>query len=165
MGLGDWQNQTPGGNDMGDPGGGTILTLTKSNQTVENIARWYFYRKHIVGQTNSDYFIVDEATGKVQRFSEFGQWNEVLAQMELSPTVWTRWYSDNWKFFERMLFAIFFIGLVILLPLLFFLFRGLNRWITNDSKFELRKSYLIAFVAIVVVIIARTILDIYPQSI
>lgn len=164
IGLGDWQNKTPGGNIMGDPGGGTILTLTNSNQTIEHISRWYFYRKHIVGQTNSGYFIVNEATGEVKRFTEFSQWNEILVQMALSPSIWTRWYSDNWKFYERMLFAIFFIGLLALLPLLFFLFRGLNNWLSGESKFRLRKPHLIAIVAIVAVIATRILLDVYPQS-
>ena len=127
IGLGDWQSQTPGGNVMGDPGGGTVLTLRKNNQTIEHIIRWYFYKDHIIGQTSTDYFIANEPTGEVKRFSGLHEWNRAIAQSELSPAIWTRWFSDNWKFYERMLFAIIFIVILSSLPLLFFLFRRLNR--------------------------------------
>ena len=165
IGLGDWQKKTPCGNVMGDPGGGTILILTKNNQVINNISRWYFFRKHIVGQTSSDYFIVNETTGEVWRYNEVQEWNTAIKKSELSPTIWTRWFTDNWKFYERMLFTIIFIGAFILLPLLFFLFRRLNRWITSDDKPKFKKTQVAVFIGIALIIVARILLDIYPQSV
>lgn len=164
MGLGDWQNKTPGGNVMGDPGSGTILTLTNSNQTVGDITRWYFYRDRIVGQTSSDYFIANETTGEVRRYDNLQEWSQAIVQSELSPTIWTRWFTDNWKFYERMFFAIFFIGALILLPMFFFLFRRLNRWVTSDNQPQIKKTHLLAFIGIVIMVVVRILLDVYPQS-
>jgi hypothetical protein len=177
IGLGNWQNQTPGGNVMGDAGSGTVLILAKNNQRINNITRWYFYRNHIVGQTGSDYFIVNETTGKVRRHNNSREWDKAIVQANLSPPIRTRWFTDNWKFWEKMLFAMLFVGMFILIillllsvPLLFYLFQQLKRRITRDHKLRIKipqigKLHLAAFFGISIIIAVRTLLDIYPQSI
>lgn len=96
MGLGDWQNPTPGHNTMEDPGNGITLRISKTNIEIFPIEEWYFYKDYIIGKTNKNFFIVNENNGNVLQFESDKEWTNFINHNDLKPLIWTRWYSDNW---------------------------------------------------------------------
>lgn len=163
-GLGDWQHITPGGNVMGDPGDGTHLTITKTQQEISGIVKWYFYRDFIIGQISSDeYFIVHEKKGELLLCKSKTEWIRYIQANDLSPSVWTRWYTDNWVDGDYLLIwstLIFFISIPFILFFLFALYKAITK-----ERFGITKPNTIFFLATVMVLGSILILDQYPQSI
>jgi hypothetical protein len=163
FGIGDWQHETPGGNVMGDPGGGTQLTIRKTGEDLLGIERWYFYNDFIVGELGDELFIVDERTGEKLSFTDKDKWIKEIQSRGLEPILWTRWYTDNWVDRDWLLIWLFF-GFVISIPLtLFFLF-VLYRAIVKE-RFRVKSFYTIFVLLVVIVIGVTLLLDHYPSSI
>lgn len=119
IGWGDWQRDTPYGNYMYDAGGGTRFVFKKPYQELADIQQWYFYKGHTIGQYGKGYFIADEKTGRLQTFSQPQEWQTTLSALNLKPT-WTRWYQDDWHFFDDLLLIMvlaFYISIPVLIVL------------------------------------------------
>lgn len=164
QGMGDWQNKTPGGHEMYDPGGGTRLVLTKTGTEVNEIKAWYFYQQHIIGMTYDGFFIVNEKNEEVRHFTSAEAWHRHKTAAGLTPPFWTRWYSGNWRFHEQMIFLLLFIILFILFPLLTYFVLNVNRWISTPVKHRIKQWPLAIASALLLLCVCRYLLDLYPQS-
>lgn len=163
FGIGDWQHETPGGNLMGDPGSGTQLTIRMTGQELLGIDRWYFYNNCIVGELGNQLFIVDEETGEKLIFKDKNQWIKEIHSRKLAPTLWTRWYTDNWVDSDWLLIWLFF-GFMISIPLILFFTFALYRAIVKE-RFRLTSYYTILVLSVVIIIGITLLLDHYPSSI
>ncbi|RYD94067.1 MAG: hypothetical protein EOP50_10095 [Sphingobacteriales bacterium] len=164
QGLGDWQNKTPGGLVMGDPGSGAVLQLSNPYREV-HLRRWYFYRKHIVAEGDSAYLVVDEQHPEaIHVFQTSGEWRAYIAAEGLGPGWWTRWYTDNWRFYETIVFGLLFLGVIGVVPMLILLIIFLNKWIRGKVKVRLRSRHVVIAALVSAVLMIRWLLDEYPQS-
>ena len=148
---------------MGDPGSGTQLTIRKIGDELLGIERWYFYNNFIVGEFRDKQFIVDERIGEKLIFDDRDIWSKEIQSRGLEPTLWTRWYTDNWVDGDWLMIWVFF-GFFISIPLaLFFLF-ALYRVIVKE-RFRLTSFYTIFVLSTVILIGLTLLLDRYPSSI
>lgn len=164
QGLGDWQNKTPEGNKMYDAGGGVNLILLKSNTEFTNVKTWYFYKHCIIGTTDSIFFVIDERSADLRKYTSENEWRNYLKDATLEPVLWTRWFSDNWKFYERMVFVFIAMIIILFVPLLTYTAWTLNKWVAGKSDFRINKQYVLMLSGCVLLLAARFFLDIYPQS-
>lgn len=163
FGTGDWQQTTPEGNIMGDPGSGTSLTLVKTRKELSEIRTWYFYKRYIIGNTAKYFFIANEMNGDVLLFKNRSDWDSFIHDNALKPVVWTRWYSDNWVDRDN-LFALFifffFISIPLLLLFLFAFYKAIK-----DEHLKITKPYTVFVLLTILVMGGIILLDIFPQSI
>ena len=102
-GWGDWQRDTPHGNRMGDAGGGTDFFMAATGQEIVGISRRYFYEGCTIGQYERGYFIADEKVSIITIFTNRREWEMEVEMKNLKPRWWTRWYKDDWHFFDDLL--------------------------------------------------------------
>jgi hypothetical protein len=161
-GLADWQHYTPGGNIMGDNGSGTALTLYGKQQEIFRIRKWYFYKNHIVGLSDKGFFIVNEEIKEIYIFNTELEWRNSISQNNLTPLLWTRWYSDNWVDLDWIIIWLFF-GFIIAVPLI-----GLFLWILYKAitveNFEMSKPNTAISFSVIFLFFMIIILDSFPQS-
>ena len=180
FGWGDWQHTTPGSNLMSDGGSGTTFYFEEGSDEV-NITRWYFYKNHVVAEGWGEFLIIDEGSHELMRFTDKQKWEAAIDQQALSPHIWTRWFSGNWKFYDDLI--IFFLVFVVPAFFIFLLFVGLlflalrsgkneskgNEKVINGGKFVRTKQphhwgrYTV--VGFSLLLILRAVLDAYPSSI
>jgi len=107
LGIGAWQNDTPGGSIIShDPWSDSItLVVNNSSGVVEGLTAWYFYKNQVIGTNNNatGYFVVDEETGKIYTFANKLQWLQYRAENHLNPSFWTRWTRGSGCFPLRTL--------------------------------------------------------------
>jgi uncharacterized protein YdeI (BOF family) len=163
-GIGDWLNKTPKGNIMFDSGGGTVLTLTKNQTEFADINNWYFYRGHIIGQTDSSYFIINEVSAEIRLFQSKPEWESHIRTSDLKPVFWTRCFSDNWRFFEQIAFLLLVLVVLLSIPFLAFLVWSIQKWLSGKKRFHLKKRDLLVLFGFVFLVMIRIMLDTYPQS-
>lgn len=176
FGLADWQHRAPGGTLMYDAGSGTELVIQKSHKSIYGIRSWYFYKNHIVIVGGPGYMVVNETNGDLKQFSSEQEWKTYLNAANLKPVLWTRWYSDNWRFYETIAFAtliLFFYAFITLLLILIFL---IIRWVINGmrfqtkswfqtrKRFQIKKRTGLIWLGIIFILTIRAVLDSYPQS-
>ena len=164
FGIGDWQETTPGGNSMDDPGDGTHLYLTKSNKRLYRIEKWYFYKGYIVAELDSSFLVVNESTETVNRLSSKEKWQAHLEQNHLQPFLWTRWYTDNWMDLGSEMVLIwlifgFFITIPLCLGFLFLCYRAI--WVER-FRLDQPSTFIVILVSLVVGI--TVLLDYFPSS-
>ncbi|MDJ1484107.1 hypothetical protein QNI16_26655 [Cytophagaceae bacterium YF14B1] len=175
FGLADWQHRAPGGTLMYDTGNGTELGLPKSHQSITPIRSWYFYKNHIVIVGGPGYMIVNETNGDLKQFSSEQEWNNYIEYTGLEPVLWTRWYSDNWRFYETIAFAMIFMVLpIVFIALLLILITAVMQWASNGMKFQprqwlpsrfrIKKRTVLIWLGIISLLVFRAFLDAYPQS-
>jgi hypothetical protein len=167
-GLGDWLATTPGGHYMGNRGGGTFLSVKSSSEEIIQIRKWYFFKGHIMAATDSAFFILDESKREPRWFLSKREWEQAIEEAGLEPALWTRWYTDNWRFFERMAIPLSLAGVFIFLPLLILaVWRLLNtsvQWIRSERKLKFRRIFIIGLLILLMLSIVRFFLDGHPQS-
>ncbi|MDJ1470858.1 hypothetical protein [Xanthocytophaga flava] len=175
FGIADWQHKAPGGTLMYDAGSGTVLALPKSRQSITFIRFWYFYKNHIVIVGGPGYMIVNETNGDLKQFSSEQEWNNYIEYAGLEPVVWTRWYSDNWRFYETIAVGMIFMVLpIVFIALLLILTVAIMQWVSDGMKFKPRQWILSIFrikkrtafiwLGIISILVIRAVLDGYPQS-
>jgi hypothetical protein len=162
LGTGDWEARTPGGNVMYDDGSGPKLRVIE-NQGFGAIKEWYFYKDHIVLKTMEAWLVVDDVSGGRVVFEQESAWENYLKAHQLKPKLWTRWYADNWRFYERMSFP----GLLIGGILLIFLFIELMAFVAAPvakKRWSFKRKHFYILVALILLAWIRLKLDVYPQS-
>ncbi|MDJ1496058.1 hypothetical protein QNI19_24190 [Cytophagaceae bacterium DM2B3-1] len=175
FGIADWQHRTPGGSFMYDAGSGTELGLPKSHQSITPIRSWYFYKNHIVIVGGPGYMIVNETNGDLKQFSSEQEWNNYIEYTGLEPVLWTRWHSDNWRFYETIAVAMIFMVLpIVFIALLLILITAVMQWASNGMKFQprqwlpsrfrIKKRTVLIWLGIISLLVFRAFLDAYPQS-
>ena len=162
FGIGDWQNETPGGNYMGDPGNGTLLTIRKTHEELLGIKKWYFYKGFIVGTLNKQQFILEESSGEKLIFKDQNIWKKEIQSRGLEPILWTRWYKDNWVDGDWLIIWMFF-GFFVSIPLAIFFLFAIYRMVIKE-RFRLRSFYTIFVLTILISLGVTLILDYYPNS-
>ncbi len=163
MGIADWAHQTPGGNTMADPGSGTELSMENTNEYISGIRKWYFYKGFVIGTTYEDFFIVNEQTGDVRRFSSNTDWTKFIQQSGLKPIVWTRWYTDNWVNQDAILFLLLiFSPIWIPMLLVYAIFACIA---ISKKRFSPNPNFIIVLRIVVIIYLLVVILDAYPESI
>jgi hypothetical protein len=160
--LGDWQNKTPGGSTMGDNGSGPKLVLESPYRGISGINSWYFYKEHIIIKAHDGFFVLNEAKKEVVTFKSEKQWREYLEQSKLVPAIWTRWYSDNWKFYERLLLITILVACLLVWTFIFGLWYLLRPLVKNGYKVQ--PEYFLIFLMVLLLAVLRYQLDNYPQS-
>ncbi|MDJ1500028.1 hypothetical protein [Xanthocytophaga agilis] len=175
FGVADWQHKAPGGTLMYDAGGGTELILPKSHKSIYGIRSWYFYKNHIVIVGGPGYMVVNETNGDLKQFSSEQEWNTYIEYAGLEPVLWTRWYSDNWRFYETIAVGlIFMVFPIVFIVLLLILFVAVTQWISTGMKFQprqwlpsrfrIKKRTVLIWLGIISLLVFRAFLDAYPQS-
>lgn len=163
-GLADWSHPTPGGHTLYNAGSGTTLALQKSGTELEGITGWYFYKNYVIGKTHSQYFIINETNEDTRTFLTFADWDYYIKGSGLKPQYWTRWHTDNWRFYEQMIFLLLFVVFFIFLPLLTYFVFHAHKWITNEVKLKIKWWPLVIASELVLLCVFRYLLDLYPQS-
>lgn len=182
VGLSDWRESSPNGLVMDNfSGNGTSLHLD-GNEILSEIRAWYFYKGHIIGsrdsawtyidpisfenlEAQSGYFVVHEKSRRLMQFSDYNSWKSHLEKSDLVPKLWTRWYSDDWKFFnDRFLIFILLGGFIVLIPLLIVFSILIYRMVVND-KFDKKKLSTKLVIAMSICCLCLWIFDQLPQSI
>ncbi len=168
MGLGEWRQKTPYGNEIDNFTDG--FTLYLGNEiTVKNIGKWYFYKGHSIGDIGEygqpkKYFVADELKKEVKYFDEEIEWENYINKEDLSPIIWTRWHHNNWKVLDDtvLIFYLFYFFVSIPLTILFVVavVRAYRR-----EKFKINKPYTITVLVTLGLIVLRAVLDAFPQSI
>ena len=168
MGLGDWNCKTPNGNEIINTGG-TFLNM-KNTQILDGLDQWYFYKGNIIGQRHSNvnssetYFVANEVTFTIDTFQTKQEWIKYIERHELKPSIWTRWYDTDWRFFNDTVGLVAIVFFYISIPLF-----GVIVWLffkaIKYEKLNFRKPYTIITTLIVVFLVIRLLLDQFPQSI
>lgn len=163
FGIGDWVNSTPSGNQMGDPGGGTMFHFTGGGNEVTGIDQWYFYKEHTIGKYHKGYFIINEKANKFKLFESEHLWKEELTKQNLIPKILTRWYNDNWVFYDNFIILLF-LGIPLNILLVGFIIWAVYKSIKSEHL-NIKKPYTRLLIFLMVLGLAMYILDLYPQSI
>ncbi len=177
QGYADWQNTTPGGNIMYDAGSGTVVAISKTHQSITGIRSWYFYKQHILIVNGTEYIGVNEINGEVKYFASEQEWKAYLESNQLEPVFWTRWHSDNWKFYDAITFTMIVIifplaFIILMLTLFFWIFNWIRngmkfrsvKWIQIKSSFQFTKRTILVLAAIICFLVIRLLLDNHPES-
>ncbi|WP_346882832.1 hypothetical protein [uncultured Algibacter sp.] len=149
IGLSDWSDYTPHGNEINNFMGTDILYL-KDGTSLEDLSSWYFYKKHIIGTLKNynpekkeydkdRYFVANEKTFEIEVFDSEVKWNTFIKDKNLNPKLWTRWYKTQWSFLDGIL-LLFIFGFFITIPLAVLFLRSLYIAITKE-KFNTSKMH------------------------
>jgi hypothetical protein len=161
IGLGDWQRDTPYGNYMYDAGGGACFVFKHPYQELIGLDRWYFYHGYTVGQYQKGYFIADEKASELKLFTDQKEWEATLVKLDLIPT-WTRWYSDDWHFFDNILVILvfaFYVSIPLLIALGIVFYYAFVR-----EGFNVRKPYTLISLGIIIITV-QYYLEMNPASV
>jgi len=144
IGLSDWSDKTPYGNEINNFMGSKILYL-KNGQEIENVSQWYFYKEHIIGKTNSNdynhsestphvesFFIVNDKSLSIKIFHLKSEWDTFITNNKLKPKFWTRWHYGKWNTMEDLVFILI-LGFIITIPLMILLGRSIYLSITKEK--------------------------------
>lgn len=110
IGLAEWQVYTPGGNEIGDSDawidlcGDGICLRSDSNLNLEQLVfvsdlkRWRFYQDYVIGETKNDYFIFNEVSKEIKRYSTEKQFLDQLEKANLGEAK-SPWLTahDGWE--------------------------------------------------------------------
>lgn len=151
VGLADWQEKTPNGLVINNFSGARTTIHLDNSKFIDNVEAWYFYKDFIVGFTDTTweiidpitfenlqnqpgYFVIQEKTKTLFTFADHSEWTKFLEKKELKPKLWTRWYRNDWSFFnDQMFIAIIFGGFIIAGPLLIVFLVFIYRMIKRDN--------------------------------
>lgn len=114
-GMSAWQEKTPYGHDIEHDGtaGGWICMQIDTNSVC--FQHFYFYKGHTIAESKSEFFIINEKTERIQKFTNQEQWRKAVIVQKLVP-LWKREYNDNYGI-DKFAGAI----LLILVPIPLFL--------------------------------------------
>ena len=162
IGLADWSRITPGHNEINNFYGGSAIYFSKGTE-LDSLERWYFYKGHIVGElTGKGFFVANELTSEVVRFSDKSSWKNYIESANLEPKVWTRWYDTDWNFFQALPYLLWlpFFGII---PLIWIYAIILIRAIKRE-RFNLKKPYTIMTISIPLLVVLLNVANNFPQS-
>ncbi len=173
-GFSTWVQTTPGGNEIWHDEGSdyfrnTIFcrhSISVDFNKVCNLEKWYFYKNRIIGcgfKKDSCYIIFDESNGEYKAFENKEEFEKQLKLDGLEPCVCTRWYKTNWGMFITSGDFGQGLWLIILFPSLLALMIAI---IASIIKFKLylKRRFYEATLLMVVCVLIRILLDIYPRS-
>lgn len=168
MGLGEWRQKTPYGNEMDNFTDWYTLYLGNET-TVKNISNWYFYKGHTVGIISEygqpkKYFVADELKKEVKYFDKEIEWENYIDKEDLSPIIWTRWYSDNWKVLDDKILIFYLFYFFVSIPLTILFVVAVVRAYRREN-FKINKPYTITVLVTLGLIVLRAVLDAFPLSI
>lgn len=171
MGWSDWSLYSPGNtrlDNYSDQG----VVLNKNERITENVVCWYFYKNSIIGKYNPEYitndykyFIFNENNNKLEKFNSYKGWQYSIKKQNLKPLLFTRWYTEDWKFFSPILLFLLIIWFPISLPITIFYLHILIKLIKNESSKQTRNIMLFIWLATIFIILFRWFLDEFPSSI
>ena len=100
----NWWQDTPYGNEIAydDWGTGSSIFVhcrrERNRSGVDDLRRWYFYRNTIVGELDDAaghrYFAFNESTCETSYFTDRREFNRYIERSDLRPRLWTRWYDS-----------------------------------------------------------------------
>jgi hypothetical protein len=103
-----------------------VLSTNKGirhNEPLYNVAKFYFYKNHVIGTGKNYFFVFDELTETVQTFKNKLDWKKYISTHTLNPLV-TQWLdiSDTPFFFNPsyslIVFLLIITSLLLLYPLI-----------------------------------------------
>jgi len=169
VGFTDWSAKTPLGHEVNNYSGPPTLYL-QNNTQLDGLGSWYFYRHHIIGtlQSNSlgdttGYFVVNERIKTIRTFSSKAEWTADLDRNHLHPDVITRWYDNDWTFYNDGLFAFLFFGFFISVPFVFFYLLFLYR-ASRREKLHKKGPYTITITIVTALLFLHWLSEKFPQS-
>ena len=135
---------------------------------VRNIKKWYFYKKHIIGEyengNRTSYFIFNDANGDVNTYEEKTKFDDTLKEQGLVPIIWNRQFdSFNGVIYNRDDGFFRHFNETNCLIIGIFLFYVFNCLLI--TKFNLKKKINKVNTFILILIVIRVILDLVPYSI
>lgn len=174
-GISTWSQTTPYGNiiwfESAYPSEWNYITCGQSKTNSDFTSRditlkidsWYFYKGYVAGilSDSAKYFIFNEQTCQMRIFQGKPQFLEYCQSNDIKPNIWTRWHNDFYGYFYSNVECGFCIisnlvrsltALLITLAVLFF-----------AIKLKNRITYILLLLWLVI-LTARLILDMYPQS-
>lgn len=162
LGIGDSRMETSYGSLLDNYSGDHITIQLPNNSTITDVVSFYFYDGYIIAKTSynnyekntykEEYFIANEVTSKIEKFSIEEKWKQELEVKKLTPKLWTRWYNQI-PDTEILLFLLI-IYFPIALVLYLFLKKIKNKDITTKVFLFLTIIFLLSFI-----------LNKFPQSI
>lgn len=171
VGLTDWSDITPGGNQINNFVGQSLYL--KDGRQIDFVCEWYFYKGCIIGRQREacfkeasilGYFVVNETTLDVHSFISESDWDIYREKNDLKPIIWTRWYESDWTFFNDDFFLFYFFFFFISIPLTISFLNKLWKAIGKE-KFNFRKPNTIIVSCILGLIFITWLLEQFPQSI
>jgi hypothetical protein len=157
----EWSQTTKYGNRFNNFNG--LEIVTKNNESI-SIAKFYFYKNHIIAKIeNSNNFVdIDEISGKIIFFEKNSSY---LKKHKLIPKYWTRWFDENWDDYPKKGFLIkYLIYFIFTIPFTIFWIFTLYKAIKNE-KFKYFKIYTTLWTIMSLIVFTDIILDKFPSSI
>lgn len=126
MGLSETNFQTPGGHTICDCDNMVDYELYAPSilgfeQKIPRITDFYFYNNHIVGYSDSLFFIFDETTATLMTYTERMAWETARSERQLHPFL-TRWLTIHDNPQDKLLIFLFLSYLLVPLSLVFVYF-------------------------------------------
>jgi hypothetical protein len=129
IGLAETSFNTPGGYTICDCD--VLQDYDKNAPTVigyewqiPRLKKWYFYKKHIIGVSEKNYFVLDEANNRLDIYQTEAEWQNAINERGLNPAFWTIWLDmgdapENW-FFILIMSVLTPVGWLFWLSVIFF---------------------------------------------
>lgn len=158
----DWEAETPGGNIISDNWGPKTL-IVQDSFMLQGLKEWYFYEQHIIGTYGPDYnknnrcfFIFNETNLQLDTFDLETNWISAINQKDLQPSVWTRWYSEDW---ESISFTTIFISIIMILLLWM-----ISRMLSGKGLLQKKKATLLFWFCVFTLFTVIKCMFNFPQS-
>lgn len=120
-GLSAWTEYTPYGYEMYHDGTANSDIYLRMDTVGVSFKHFYFYKSHIIAHNDSLFFIINELTNEVQRFTDETEWKNELTNQKLEP-LWKREYNVGYSSaFGSGLIWLILLPFPLLLPLIWFI--------------------------------------------
>lgn len=77
---------------------------------LNKLREWYYYKNHIIGKSESLFFIFNEVDEIVILFSSKNEWLNKIDKLNLKPKIYTRWInigdSQDWMTISLIILSI-----------------------------------------------------------
>lgn len=104
-GFAYFREETPNGNILECSGNSKLVVFTFSyGGGYYSMTDFYFYKNHVIGKNESDFYVINEETHGVREFNNESHFNEYLKSEKLKPLIWTRWFNYNYDASVNALF-------------------------------------------------------------
>ncbi len=151
-GLSSWTIETPNGHELYYNGTSNKLISLYIGKGSISFKKFYFYKNHIIAHSQSEYYIINEKTEKVQKYSNEKIWNTQIKKQHLKPFFKREYdYSYSSFFQDAMLLIIVFFPFS-LLPLLIWVISLISLLFSTKKFYSFRRHYSWIFPTIILLI-------------
>lgn len=161
-GLSAWTENTPYGHEIYHDGSADATITLSVDTTSVSFKHFYFYKGYTIANSDSDYFIINEKTNKIEEYKDQKIWKSKLEERNLVPYI-QRDYDANYSsaFGSGIIFLLLFLPFPLLLPLLW-LICLISLAFSTRKFYTFRKYFSWIYPLIIAVVL---VFEVFPQSI